>query len=68
MTIIWTDGVKNEKVLLRVKGLNVIKIIGHFLRMDCLQHYVIEGKLKVTGRQGRRGKQLLDNLKETRSS
>jgi hypothetical protein len=38
------------------------------LRRNCFLKHVIEGKIKVitevTGRQGRRGKQLLDGLKE----
>jgi len=44
--------------------------IGHILRRNCLLQRVIEGKIKggieVTGRQGRRRKKLLDDLKERR--
>jgi hypothetical protein len=44
--------------------------IGHILRRNCLLKHVIEGKLEgrieMTGRQGRRSKQLLDDLKEKR--
>ena len=44
--------------------------IGHILRRNCLLQRVIEGKIKggieVTGRQGRRRKNLLDDLKERR--
>jgi hypothetical protein len=40
------------------------------LRRNCLLKYVIEGKtegrIEVTGRRGRRRKQLLDDLKEKR--
>jgi hypothetical protein len=40
--------------------------IGHILCMNCFLKHVIEGKtegrIKVTGRQARRCKQLLDNL------
>jgi hypothetical protein len=40
------------------------------LRKNCLLTYVVEVKIEerieVTGRQGRRHKQLLDDLKETR--
>jgi hypothetical protein len=38
------------------------------LRRNCLLKHVIEGKIegKVTGRRGRRGKQLLDELEERR--
>jgi hypothetical protein len=42
--------------------------IGHILRRNCLLQQVIEGKIKggieVTGRQGRRRRKLLDDLKE----
>jgi hypothetical protein len=77
--ISWTDRVTNEEVLHRVKEerniLHTIKRkkanrIGHILRRDCLLKHVIEGKLEgrieMTGRRGRRRKQLLDDLKEKR--
>jgi hypothetical protein len=77
MEISWTDRVKNEEVLHRVKEerniLHTIKRrkanwIGHILRRKCLLKHVIEGKLKgrkeMTGRRGRRRKQILDDLKE----
>jgi hypothetical protein len=75
----WTDRVSNEEVLRRVKEerniLHTIKRrkanwIGHNLRRNCLLKHVIEGKLEgrieMTGRRGRRRKQLLDALKEKR--
>jgi hypothetical protein len=75
--ISWTDRVRNEEVLHRVKEerniLHTIKRrkanwIGHMLRRNCLLKHVIEGKLEenieMTGRGGRRRKQLLDDLKE----
>jgi hypothetical protein len=44
--------------------------MGHILRRNCLLQRVIEGKIrggiKVTGRQGRRRRKLLDDLKERR--
>jgi len=44
--------------------------IGHILRRKCLLKRVIEGKIKggieVRGRQGRRRRKLLDNLRERR--
>jgi hypothetical protein len=44
--------------------------IGHVLRRNCLLQQVIEGKIigwiEVTGRQGRRCRKLLDDLKERR--
>jgi hypothetical protein len=78
--ISWTDRVRNE-VLLRVHRvqeerniLHEIKgkktnWIGHILCRKCLLKYVPEGKIErgieVTGRRGRRCKQLLDDFKET---
>jgi hypothetical protein len=79
MEISWTDRVRNEEVLHRVKEegniLHAIKgrkanWIGHILRRNCLLKHVIEGKLEekieMTGRRRRRRKQLLDDLKEKR--
>ena len=44
--------------------------IGQILRRDCLLQWVTEGKIQgeieVTGRQGRRRRKLLDDLKESR--
>jgi hypothetical protein len=77
--ISWTDRVRNEEVLHRVNEerniLHTIKRrkanwIDHILRRNCLLKHVIEGKLEgrieMTGRRGRRRKQLLDDLKEKR--
>ena len=77
--ISWTDHVRNEEVLLRVKEQRNIlheiskrkaNWIGHILRRNCLLHRVIDGKIKggieVTGRRGRRRRKLLDDLKERR--
>jgi hypothetical protein len=65
--ISWTDHVRNEGVLLRVKQQRNIlheirkrkaNWIGHILRRNCLPQGVTEGKIQggieVTGRQGRR--------------
>ena len=67
--ISWTDHVRNEEVLLRVKEQRIIlheigkrkaNWIGHILRRNCLLQQVIEGKIKggieVTGRRGRRSR------------
>jgi len=75
----WTDHVRNKEVLLRVKEQRNIlheirkrkaNWIGHILRRNCLLQRVIEGKIQrrieVTGRQGRRRRKLLDDLKERR--
>jgi len=75
--ISWTDHVKNEELLLRVKEYRNIlheiskwkdNWIGHILRRNCLLQRVIEGKIiegiEVTGRRGRRRRKLLDDLKE----
>ena len=77
--ISWTDHVRNEEVLLRVKEQRSIlheiskrkaNWVGHILRRNCLLQRVIEGKIKggieVTGRRGRRRRKLLDDLKERR--
>jgi hypothetical protein len=77
--ISWTDHVNNEEVLLRVKEqrntLHEIckrkaNWIGHILRINCLLQRVIEekiqGGIEVTGRQGRRRRKPLDDLKERR--
>jgi len=75
----WTDDVRNEEVLLRVKeqrnilheiGKRKANWIGHILRRNCLLQRVIEGKIKgvldVTGRRERRRRKLLDDLKKRR--
>jgi hypothetical protein len=77
--ISWTDHVRNEDVLLRVKEQrNVLheirkrkaNWIGHILRRNCILQWVTEGKIQVaievTGRQGKRRRKLLDDLKERR--
>ena len=77
--ISWTDHVRNEEVLLQVnEQRNILQAIrkrkanwiGHILRRNCLLKQVIEGKIKgqiqVTRRQGRRRKQLLDDIKDRR--
>jgi len=79
MSCSWTDHVRNEEVLLRVKEQRNIlheickreaNWIHHILRRNCLLQRVIEGKIKgeieVRGRRGRRRRKLLDDLKERR--
>ena len=74
--IIWTDIVRNEEVLHRVKEQrNIIhKVkrrkanwISHILCRNCLLRHFTEGKveglIKVTEGRGRTCKQLLDDLK-----
>jgi hypothetical protein len=71
--------VRNEEVLHRVKEeRNVLHTItrrkanwiGYILHRNCLLKHAIEGKvegrIEMTGRRGRRRKQLLDDLKEKR--
>jgi hypothetical protein len=36
------------------------------LGRNCLLKYVTEGRIRVAGRRGRRGKQLFEDVKETR--
>ena len=70
---------RNEEVLLRVKEQRNIlheirkrkaNWIGHILGRNCLLQRVTEGKIQggieVTGRQGRRRRRLLDDLKVKR--
>jgi len=77
--ISWTDHVRNEAVLLRVKEQRNIlhevrkrkaNWIGHILCRNCLLQRVIEGKIKggveVRGRRGRKRRKLQDDLKERR--
>jgi hypothetical protein len=77
--ISWTDRVRNEEVLHRVKEeRNIVHTIkrrkanwiGHILRRICfLKHVVggkLEGRIEMTGRRGRRRNQLLDDLKGKR--
>jgi hypothetical protein len=79
--ISWTDHVRNEDILFRVKEQRNIlheirkrkaNWIGHILYRNCLLQRVIKGKLKggggieVTGRRGRRRRELLDDLKKRR--
>ena len=79
--IIWTDCVRNAEVLQRVKeGGNILQTMkrrkakwtGHFWRWNCFLKHVmegnIEGRTEVTGRRGRRYKQLLIALKEIKGS
>jgi hypothetical protein len=73
--ISWADRVRNE-VLQRVKEeRNILQkgkvnCIDHSFRRNCLLNQVIEakieGRIEVTGRRGRRRKQVLDDLKEKR--
>ena len=73
--ISWTDHVRKEDLLPRVKGQrNILHGIpkrkanwmGHILRRNCLLQRVtkgnIQGRIEVTGRQGRRRRKLLDDL------
>jgi hypothetical protein len=72
--ISWTDGLRNE-VLQRVKEeINMLHTMNrrkanwicHILLRNCLLRHFIEGKIEGTGGGGRRGRQLLNDLKEKR--
>ena len=76
--ISWTDRVRNEEVLLRVKEQRNIlheiiakaNWIGQILLRNCLLQRVIEGKIKgcieMAGSRGRKRRKLLDDLKKRR--
>ena len=77
--ISWTDHVRNEEVLLRVKEQRNIlheiskrkaNSIGHIWHRNCLLLRVIEGMIKggieATGRRGRKRRNLLDDLEDRR--
>jgi hypothetical protein len=72
----WTDRVRNEEVLHRDNDeRNILhtvkrgkaKLIGQILRGNCLVKQVIggqiEGRIKMTGRRGRRREQVLHELR-----
>jgi hypothetical protein len=62
--------VKEERNIIQTLKPMKANWIGHILRRNCLLKHVIEGKIEgmveMMGRRGRRRKQLLDCLKETR--
>ena len=79
--ISWTDHVRNEEALFRVnEQRNILheiskrkaNWIGHILRRNCLIQRVIEGKVKggigMAGKRGRRRRNLLDGLEDSRGS
>jgi hypothetical protein len=79
--IAWTDPVRNEEVLQRVKtDRNILQTtkrrnvnwIGRMLCMNCFLQHAIRGKvernIKVMGRLARRCKQLLKDLKKQRKN
>jgi hypothetical protein len=63
-------GVKEEKNNLHTMNKRKAKWIGHISRRNCLLKYVIEGKIErrteVTGRRGKRLKDLMDDLEGKR--
>jgi hypothetical protein len=62
--------VKEERNFLHAVKIRKANCFGYVLRRKCFSKHVIEGKaerkLEVMRRRGRRHKQLLDDLKETR--
>ena len=71
--IVWEmkhHWVKDRNMLHAVQGRKA-NWIGHILRRNCLLEHVIEwkieGRIELTGRRGRRHKQLLDKIKVKRS-
>ena len=78
--ISWTGHVRHQEVSRRVKERNILHTIklrranwiGNILHMNCPLRHIIEGKTyggtEATRKHGRRRKQLLDDLKERKSS
>jgi hypothetical protein len=66
--VLQTD--KEERNILRTINRRKANMIDHILRRNCLLKRVIEGNIEgridVTGRRGKRRKQLVDDFKETR--
>jgi hypothetical protein len=71
--ISWTDRVRSGEVLHRVKEERNVRCtanrreadwIGHVLHRNCLLKHVLEENIEVMGRQGRKRKQLLDDLEK----
>jgi hypothetical protein len=62
--------VKEERNILQTIKRRKAKLIGQILRRNCLLKHAIEGmieeRIEVTGRRGRRHKQLLEDDKENR--
>jgi hypothetical protein len=63
-----SQGVEEKRDILHTIKRRKTKWIGHIFYRNCLLKHVsegkIEGRIEVTGRRGRRRKQLLDDLKE----
>jgi len=59
---------KEERNTLKALNRRKYNRIGHILGRNCLLKHVIEGRIErrieVTGRRGRRRKQLMDDFKE----
>ena len=58
--------VNEQRNILHEKRKRKANWIGNILRRNCLLQQVIEGKIEVTRRRGRRRKKLLDDLKDRR--
>jgi hypothetical protein len=58
--------VKEERNIFHTIKRRKINWIGHILPRNSIVKHIIEGKIEGTGRRGRRRKQTLDDLKETR--
>jgi len=73
--ISWADCVGSNVVLCRIEEeRNILHNVkgrkdqwfGHTLRKNCVLKPIIEGRMEVTGRGGRRRQRLLGDLKATR--
>jgi len=68
--VIWTDRFRNKVLVSRKKRVtykqyNEGGLTRLILVMNCFLRYVMEGKIELLGRRGRRHRQLLYILKET---
>ena len=64
MKIKWSEKVTNVQVLKRLR--RKPNWIGHILIRNCLLHDAIEGQMTEVKGVGRRGTQLLDDLRKRR--
>jgi hypothetical protein len=60
---VWHTAKEERNILCTIKWRKV-NSFGHILGKNCLLKHVIEGMIEGNGRQGRKCKQLLDDLED----